>query len=1019
MKERWQLNRAGLFNFWYYDDEEYHFADGKLLLRGSNGSGKSVTMQSLITVLLDGKKSPDRLDPFGSKARRMEDYLLGEREVLDLEERTGYLFLEYVRPGSGQYFTSGLGLRAKRHSPLDSWGFVIWDNRRIGRDFLLYKTESDPEGGQQKIPLTRRELENRLDPGGKVVKSQKDYMELVNKYLFGFERPEAFEELVKLLIQLRSPKLSKDFKPTVIYEILNESLPALSDEELRPLSDTIETMDQIKSQLDQLIREEQSLARLCRHYDSYNQRVYTEKADGLLRTHNRREQVRRKTSELEQELAGTRENINRLQNGLQALKREQEVLSGEEEQLRQHSVFGAERDKSDLTTTLNGLRGNQAAKERVLNEKQAGERKGKQALETEEGRLSRHLQEIEERLDEMSTLAEEASFLNNDVAAEEFRQRRDDSFSFALWRQEAKHYEEQLAGVLKAFRQEAQAKERHQDAERELGEARQAWDEAQAVEKKWADSLEEARRQWLADLFAWHKTNQELRLDERELRTIAQILPLCPEQTSWEGLKEPATAARDRLRQGIQAEVLQVEHEIRQQDALINETQTELNQWRQHREPEPVRHPATEQARQALQAQGVPFAPFYAAVEFQDFVEPDLRERLEAAMIQAGMLDALIIAEGSVAGPGEGKVPPAPVLPANDRILRARPQILAHTLADYLYAVPTGGIPAAQIDNVLRSILVGDEDGLEEGQTAISGNGNYRIGILAGHAPAGEAAIYIGKESRRQYRLREIARLEAVLAGLKQALAAMQERRELLDQKLARLAEEYRQFPADQPMKQAFNEWDGAKRQVQWREQEVAKKDHKFRQTMEAWQQTKAVLRELARPVSLDLSQPVYEDALHRMTKYREELGALELAHQKAMAARGQQVLLKQNLADTMAAVDELKGELATLHDQIQLTQEKLVKVEERLRELGAEEIRCKIEAVVSRLKVLPGEIETLVGQIASFNEAQKQRQAAIDRQGLELRQADDLLEQWLHVFAAEEHLQKGFLAPAAEPVDS
>ena len=43
---RWQAHRAGLVNFWYYDDEVFQFADGKLLLRGANGSGKSVTMQS-------------------------------------------------------------------------------------------------------------------------------------------------------------------------------------------------------------------------------------------------------------------------------------------------------------------------------------------------------------------------------------------------------------------------------------------------------------------------------------------------------------------------------------------------------------------------------------------------------------------------------------------------------------------------------------------------------------------------------------------------------------------------------------------------------------------------------------------------------------------------------------------------------------------------------------------------------------------------------------------------------------
>ena len=94
---KWKINRAGLFNFWYYDEEIFPFANGKLLLRGANGSGKSVTMQSFLPVLLDGKTSPDRLDPFGSRARRMEDYLLGEKGIVNRDERTGYLFMEFKR----------------------------------------------------------------------------------------------------------------------------------------------------------------------------------------------------------------------------------------------------------------------------------------------------------------------------------------------------------------------------------------------------------------------------------------------------------------------------------------------------------------------------------------------------------------------------------------------------------------------------------------------------------------------------------------------------------------------------------------------------------------------------------------------------------------------------------------------------------------------------------------------------------------------------------------------------------
>ena len=61
-----------------------------MLLRGGNGSGKSVTMQSFIPLLLDGNKSPERLDPFGSRARQMQDYPLGD-EDRQIEQRTGYL----------------------------------------------------------------------------------------------------------------------------------------------------------------------------------------------------------------------------------------------------------------------------------------------------------------------------------------------------------------------------------------------------------------------------------------------------------------------------------------------------------------------------------------------------------------------------------------------------------------------------------------------------------------------------------------------------------------------------------------------------------------------------------------------------------------------------------------------------------------------------------------------------------------------------------------------------------------
>ena len=221
MGNRWHMHRMGFVNFWLYDEEIFTFADGKLLLRGQNGSGKSITTQSFIPFILDGDRTPSRLDPFGSSDRRMEYYFLGDG---DREEATGYLFLEFKREGVEQYRTIGIGQRAQKGKPMSFWGFVILDGRRIGEDMRLYR-----EVGTSRIPLTKKELKDLLGPSNLYTESQKEYMEAVNQHLFGFPSVEQYNQFIKLLVKVRAPKLSKEFKPSRVYEILNDAFDGGGD----------------------------------------------------------------------------------------------------------------------------------------------------------------------------------------------------------------------------------------------------------------------------------------------------------------------------------------------------------------------------------------------------------------------------------------------------------------------------------------------------------------------------------------------------------------------------------------------------------------------------------------------------------------------------------------------------------------------------------------------------------------------------------------------------------------------
>ena len=50
--------------------------------------------RALFPFVLDGDRTPSRLDPFGSSDRKMEYYFLGEE---GRDEATGYLFLEFQK----------------------------------------------------------------------------------------------------------------------------------------------------------------------------------------------------------------------------------------------------------------------------------------------------------------------------------------------------------------------------------------------------------------------------------------------------------------------------------------------------------------------------------------------------------------------------------------------------------------------------------------------------------------------------------------------------------------------------------------------------------------------------------------------------------------------------------------------------------------------------------------------------------------------------------------------------------
>lgn len=944
---KWVMNRAGLLNFWYYDDEIFRFSDGKLLLRGTNGSGKSVTMQSFLPVLLDGKKSPDRLDPFGSKARKMEDYLLGEKDVVDRDERTGYLFLEYKKQDTDQYVTAGIGMQAKRHKGIKSWYFLITDNRRIGYDFQLAQ-----EHLGDRVPFSAKELENRIGQGGYVVHSQKEYMELVNKYVFGFQSMEAYEDLIKLLIQLRSPKLSKDFKPTVIYEILESALPPLTDDELRHLSDTIENMDQTRQQLEQLEREYESSQKLVRQYDTYNKFVLAERAVQWQSALKRKKDAEQEVESLTQDIHDLEKEISQLKNDMERYQQQKTVGENEKERLQGHEVWKLEKVKSEKADAVLKLNKDIEALEKKWENKKDQYQRDSLNRERIQAELRHHEVMVKDLLDDLRMDAEDAAFMQHEANVSDFTRHQETDFDFTVWNEETAQHERILANLKKLADDEGRLVEQHEHLQRQSSEKKRRIDELRKNQDHLDQWFTEEKQKLEHHVFTWIQDHPKLVFTNDVIQEISRSLQGLYELNRYDEPREKLLSSISDYTAKIKADASFTSKRIAEKEQDIVQAKEELTYWKNLKMPNPDRAKDTEVFRDKLTENGEPYIPFYAAVEFQDHVTDEQKERLESALKQIGLLDSLITMRT--------------ISPTHDRVIRTNPMVLRPTLADYLRPDLDGDspIPESLVDEVLRSVSLEQEGA----GFHIDVDGTYSIGCLVGHAPSDGPSKYIGRSSRKRYQQEKIHECMMQLDQLQSEFNDLNEKL-LKYQEELKLADEWKlSMPTDKDLGDINAQLEDNKRTLILEQDILIQLDQQWKQVHQQIQTIKTELHKAGSHLNLTLKSNAIQQALDAIGSYGNYVHKLENTFQKCLYSRKQIHDLHARLQEKEDEMDEIKGEQNVMDSKLSETKADIASIEEQLKLKGVDEVRRRIQEVLQLLKEAEQKITMIQNRLPEKN---------------------------------------------------
>ncbi|WP_328788093.1 TIGR02680 family protein [Streptomyces sp. NBC_00273] len=833
---RFRLHRAGILNVWQYDEQEFDFGEGRLLLRGKNGAGKSKALEMLLPYLLDGDSRA--LDATGTGRTSLVWLML---DGFEQTNRLGYLWVEFhmrTDDGGDRYLTLGAAIRASKSTKKAVPVFFVTP-LRVGEDFHLV------DAGRP-LPVDRLK---EVVGAENVTDRSVQHRSRVARELFGITDATRYRNLTQLLHRLRRPTVGDRIESGGLASLLSETLPGLDDDVVEKVARNLHDLDAVREELGRLERTDRALRTFLGDYRSYLSGVLLRTAkqvDGELDALARR---RLQAGEAAKRTGALKAREAEADARLHALREEEQAARTELDALRASGAYRSLEELSERRTTVGAL-GTAAGTSFAALAK---------AHDAEEGaadRLAEGIAHLGERLGELGTdhrelvvqaekaglptghLGEAVGQPRTDVAGAStaeltgpdadvhvVRHQRVVAVDTAAAESALRSWQGQLedAGAVVKHRtrrvQEVVGLVARVVEERGRAAAADAEHERLEGEAEDAAGRLEGHRERVVEESGGYVRQVEAWLEHVRAVAGADCPPLDPvratlaRETSVEApfaervlppdidgqaeraaltVLEPYGAQLTRQRDVLALRVARLTEE---RDLLT----AEQEEWERRTDPEPPvpHHRSAERGPRTG-------APFYRLVDFADELSPTDRAGLEAALEASGVLDAWVTSDGTLLDPLTRDVllQPATVLPDGSTLAAAlRP------------AAPSdGGIAPERVQHLLSAIaLAPAQDAVAT--SSVYYDGSWRLGPLRGHhAKAG--AEYVGAAVRAETRRRRIAELEVRRAEAEELLSDHRGRLDGLDALRRNLGSAERDFPRPQSLTRAWHELDSGERDL-------------------------------------------------------------------------------------------------------------------------------------------------------------------------------------------------------------
>ena len=781
---KYKVNKIGFINFWLYDEEEFYFYDGKLLLRGTNGSGKTVTMQSFFPLIFDGNKSPERLDPFGSRDRKIEDYLLPED--FSGNENTGYLYMEFFDKEENKYLTIGIGLRAIKNRNCEFWGFSITDNRRIGTDLLLFKERN------LRIPLTKKELQTRIGTGGELVETAKEYKKMVNKLLFGFKSIDLYTEFINLLIQVRSPKLSNSTRPSQLTKILSTVLEPLNEDEIRDMAESIEDMNKYKEKINDLQNEQKACNNLKNAYYEYNKSILYKKGETFLKYKQEKTEIQKSIKEKNLEIEKLLDEITRETSNLENLKLEEEQLEHRKKKLEETDLKSISNQLEEIIHFIKELENEKIKKVADYDKKENILVQNKKELKKKEDELYKLEASFDELLTDLTSYEEDINFDDAKFYLDDIKKER---LAFNQMQSYLNTIKKQVTLLTRLKDLAYKVYQKTEEIETEKNKYEQSNDNLKKLKNKHTEisnKLLDSMDNFKQIIAKTSSGNQILKIDENRLEEIYKIIDDLQRDLFIKIksiLKEQVYEKQDILKLNISNNAIKI-NEYHKKIETLKQDLKDLNNILINRLDDI-------DTKDYFEKNNIPYKYFFETIEFREIVSEEKRKQIESFLLETGILTSFITNQNI-----KNSIVKTKCLKAG--------KIQNKNLTEYL--VPLKNEYETKVLDILKSISISSNDS----QINILDNGNYEFVLIEGSVNSNHNLRYIGEITRKKYIENEREKIDISINQFTKEIKLLEEKNNNLNKDINILNEEINNFEYPEEIMENFKQLDKINQEIEF-----------------------------------------------------------------------------------------------------------------------------------------------------------------------------------------------------------